>query len=207
MPLWLNYGLLGAVAGPFVIVFSRAIAPLGHVVPKTVIAFVASLLLTVVLIEVAERRQATAGALAWLAIIGLLLSLIDWAHHRLPHRIVGALLAGGSVQLGFAGLVQHDLWPLARAGAAAAAVFAFMFLVHRISPSGLGFGDVTLSTTMAFYLGWFGWPYVAAGLGAAFLSAGIAMCALRVTKLISQGQAIAFGPALIFAPFCVILLL
>jgi leader peptidase (prepilin peptidase)/N-methyltransferase len=211
MWLWLTYGLLGALAGPFVIVFSNSITtgePVSWMSMTAISwrpALAAGALLILVLVEVAAR-SAAAGALAWLMIVGLVLALIDWSSHRLPHRLVGILLGGGVVQLGLVGLVQRDAWPLLRAGTAAVIVLLIVLTLGLISPSGLGLGDVTLSTTMAFFLGWFGWLYVAAGLMSAFLSTGLAMSVLRAGRLIPQGQPIALGPALIFAPICVILL-
>ncbi len=212
MWLWLTYGLLGALAGPFVIVFSNSITtgePVSWMSMTAISwrpALAAGALLILVLVEVAARRPAAAGALAWLMIVGLVLALIDWSSHRLPHRLVGILLGGGVVQLGLVGLVQRDAWPLLRAGTATVIVLLIVLTLGLISPSGLGLGDVTLSTTMAFFLGWFGWLYVVAGLMSAFLSTGLAMSVLRARRLIPQGQPIALGPALIFAPICVILL-
>jgi leader peptidase (prepilin peptidase) / N-methyltransferase len=212
MSLSLTYSLLGAAAGPFVIAFSNSIATGEPASWRTVTAagwrptLAASALQSVVLAEAAARWPAAAGALAWLTIVGVLLALIDWSSHRLPHRVVGALLGGGLVQLGLVVLVQRDAWPLLRAGVAAAVVLLIVLTLGLISPTGLGLGDVTLSTTMAFLLGWFGWLYVAAGLMIAFLSTGLAMSVLRARKLISRDEPIALGPALIFAPICVILL-
>lgn len=212
MSLWLTYGLLGAVAGPFVIAFSNSIVtgePVSWRTARAVDwrpALAASALLGLVLVEAAARWHTVAGAVAHLTIVGLLLALIDWSSHRLPHRFVALLLGGGVVQLSLVGLVQRDPWPLLRAVTAAAVVLLIVLALGLISPSGLGFGDVTLSTTMAFFLGWFGWLYVVAGLMAAFLSTGLVMSVLRARKLIPQGQPVALGPALIFAPICVILL-
>ncbi|GGU39790.1 prepilin peptidase [Lentzea flava] len=212
MSLWLTYGLLGVFAGPFVIAFSNSIAR-GEAASWRCVtavgwrpALAAGALLALLLVEGTTRRHTAAGALAWLAIVGLLLALIDWSSHRLPHPIVGALLGGGLVQFGLAGLIERDVWPLLRAVTAALVVLVIVLTIGLISPSGLGLGDVTLATTMAFFLGWFGWPYVVVGLMSAFLSTGLVMSVLRARKLISQGQPIALGPALIFTPICVILL-
>jgi leader peptidase (prepilin peptidase)/N-methyltransferase len=213
MSLWLTYGLLGATAGPFVILLSNSITHGEPASWKTVTAvslrpaMAASALLCLMLVEAATRRPASAGALAWLTIVGLLLALIDWGSHRLPHRVVGTLLGGGVVQLGLAGLAQRDMWSLLRTSTAAVVVLLIVLTLGLISPSGLGFGDVTLSTTMAFFLGWFGWLHVVAGLMTAFLSTGLTISVLHARRQLAQGQPIALGPALIFAPICVILLL
>ena len=131
MSLWLTYGLLGAIAGPVVTVAGRCVAlreplswsPVFCGEPTTMLT--ASALLGLALVEAAERQPATAGAVSWLAIMGLLLALIDWACHRLPQILVGTLLGGGVIQLGLAALVQHDgAGRLLRAGVALTSVFA-----------------------------------------------------------------------------------
>lgn len=210
MSLWLPYGLLGVVAGPVVTVLASPMARRESLSWSLVSEnewlpmLAASALLSVTLAEVAERRPGSAGAVSWLVIVGLLLTLIDWTEHLLPHRTVGALLAGGLVQFALIGLGQGDPGPLLRAGVAAMVVFvAAMTLYWRSSE--LGFGDVTLSTTMAFYLGWFGWRHVIAGLVVALMVAAVTSFVLLAGRRVRREQPTALGPALIFAPVCTIL--
>ncbi|MET8763062.1 prepilin peptidase [Lentzea sp. NPDC004782] len=210
MSNWPTYGLLGAVAGPAVTVLSSYIAqcvPLswGSIVQREWVAMLAaSALLSATLVQATERHPASAGALAWLMIIGLLLTLTDWVSHRLPHRIVGALFSGGTVQFSLSALVQHDIGPLLRAGVAAAAVFAVGLVIYT-SSSGLGFGDVTLSTTMAFFLGWYSWRHVAVSFVLALMIAAVVSLTLIARRRVHRGQPIALGPALIFGAVCTIL--
>lgn len=210
MPLWLPYCLLGVVAGPVVTVLANSMVRRESLSWSLVSenewlsTLAASALLSVTLIKVAERRPGSAGAVSWLVIVGLLLTLIDWTVHRLPHRVVGALLVGGLAQFVLVGLAQGDPGPLLRAGVAAVVVFVAAMTLYWRS-SGLGFGDVTLSTTMAFYLGWFSWRHVIAGLVVALMVAAVTSLVLLAGRRVRRGQPMALGPALIFAPVCAIL--
>ncbi|MCP2243325.1 prepilin peptidase [Lentzea aerocolonigenes] len=213
MSLWLTYGLLGAIAGPVVTVVGSCVAlrePLSWslaVRGDPVAMLAASALLSVVLVEVAERRPAAAGAVSWLVILGLLLTLIDWACHRLPQVLVGTLLGGGLIQLGLSALVQPDgAGRVLRAVCALAVVFAVAVTMALVSPQGWGAGDVTLAATVAFFLGWFSWWHVVIGLGLALMLGAVTFGVLRLIGVYRRGLLIPFGPALIFAPVCTILL-
>jgi leader peptidase (prepilin peptidase) / N-methyltransferase len=213
MPLWLSYGLLGAAAGPFVVALGNAVPrrepPSWSTVARSerIPMLAASALLSIALAQAAERWPTVAGAISWLVIVGLLLTLIDWTCHRLPHRVVGALLGGGAVQFGLTAVVERDGGPLLRASAAAAVVFAITMTISVVSPAGLGCGDVTLSTTIAFFLGWFGWWHVFAGFFLALVLGVVTFGVLRVRRTYRRGLQIPFGPALVFVPVCTILMM
>lgn len=214
MSFWLTYGLLGAVAGPFVTVLGSCVVqrePMSWVPAvrsEWAAMLAASVLLSLVLVEVAERRPAAAGAVSWLAIMGLLLARIDWACHRLPQILVGTLLAGGVIQFGLTALVQHDgAGRMLRAGGALVAVFTVAVTMALVSPQGWGAGDVTLSGTVAFFLGWFSWWHVAIGLGLALALGAVTFGVLRARRAYWRGLLIPLGPALVFAPVCTILLM
>ena len=51
-----------------------------------------------------------------------------------------------------------------RAVLGGAAAFAVFFVIHVISPRGMGFGDVRLSFVLGFALGWLSWGHVYLGL-------------------------------------------
>ncbi|SER77603.1 leader peptidase (prepilin peptidase) / N-methyltransferase [Lentzea xinjiangensis] len=214
MSLWLTYGLLGVVAGPVVNAAGACVAlrePLiwNRILPaEWKVAFAASGLLGISLVKVAERQPAVAGAVSWLVIMGLLLSLIDWASHRLPQVLVGVLLTGGVMQFSAAALVLPDgAGRLLQAVVALAAVFAFSLTMALVSYGGWGAGDVTLSATVAFFLGWFSWRHVIVGLCLALALGAVTFGVLRVRRAHRRGMVIPFGPALIFACVCAILLM
>lgn len=214
MSPWLTYALLGVVTGPFVVAagasvtrcvpLSWRLASRGMWVPM----LASSTLLGVALAAVAQRQPAEAGALSWLVIVGLLLTLIDWTCHRIPQALVGVLLAGGVIQLGVTGLGALDgATRLLQAAAATASVFAIAVTMALVSPRGWGLGDVTLSTAVAFFLGWFSWWHVAVGLFAAFALGALTFGVLRARRAYRSGLLIPFGPALIFASVSTILLM
>lgn len=127
------------------------------------------------------------------AVPGLLLAMIDLGCLRLPDRLVGlfALTAGIPLAL----LLPGRILPALGAGLLVGATY----LVIALLPGrGLGLGDVKLGATLAFLLGFAGWPAVAVGFGTAHLLNGAIAAWLLVTR---RGRPIPFGPALL-AGFC-----
>ncbi|MCU1468435.1 MAG: prepilin signal peptidase PulO-like peptidase [Actinomycetia bacterium] len=124
------------------------------------------------------------------------LSAIDLEHFILPSRILypvdGALLV---LLAGAAGL-EHDWGAYLRAVAAGAVAFAIFFVIHFVSPRGMGFGDVRLSFLLGLALGWLGWADVAGGLFAGFLYGAVVGVALIAVKVRGRKQQIPFGPFL-----------
>ncbi|GAA1589567.1 A24 family peptidase [Actinoplanes couchii] len=124
------------------------------------------------------------------AVPGLLLVMIDLRCLRLPDRIVGALTLIGGIPLAL--LLPGRIVPALAAGLLVGAGY----LVIALLPGrGLGLGDVKLGATLAFLLGFAGWPAVAVGFGTAHLLNGAIAAWLLVTR---RGRPIPFGPALLF---------
>ncbi|MEV6242687.1 prepilin peptidase [Lentzea sp. NPDC051838] len=202
--IFLFCGTLGAVAGPAALILSHSIAH-GKTMSCDLSARIgwrpllsAGAFLSATLIHVAWVVPSVAVAVvAWMVILGFLLVLIDWSCHQLPHRVVAVLLAGGLVQFSVIGVAERSVGPLARAGAAAVVVFLVSFVIYLRLRADLGFGDVTLATTFAAFLGWFGWQYVLFGLIAGLVLAGIANLVLLAARRISLRDHTALGPALI----------
>ncbi|MFC3898018.1 hypothetical protein ACFOWZ_41680 [Lentzea rhizosphaerae] len=203
MFMLLSYWLLGVVAGPLVVLSSFSIArreqmswhvlvAAGWTTPLAASTFLGSALTYAAL--VAPR---SAALVAWLVILGLVLALVDWTCHKLPHRIVGTLFAGGLIQLSFMAVAMRDSELLVRAGLAAAVVFVPGLLLYLSLGAELGFGDVTLATTLALFLGACGWPYVALGLIAGLAAAGLVTRTLLALRRISRRDPVALGPALL----------
>lgn len=214
MSLWSTYGLLGVVAGPAVFILGRSTAqrePLSWyraARAEWVSMLAASLSLSGVLVYVAWRLAAAAGVVSWLVIMGSLLSFIDWACHRLPHAFVALLLAGGIAHCGLAAFGEPECaGRLLRAVVAALLIFVVAMVLLLASPGGWGAGDVTLSATVAFFLGWFSWWHVVAGPVLAFTLGVFAVAIMRTRNVSVRGLTIPFGPALVFASVCVIVLL
>jgi len=139
----------------------------------------------------------------------LTVSVIDIQCYRLPDRIVlptmaasVVLVVGESLREGNADLIQYAL-------AGGVIYFLFLFVVHLISPRGMGFGDVKLAAVMGLYLGWLAPDYLTTfrlvlwGMLVGFVIgsiAGIALWAIR-----GRNAAIPFGPFLAFGALLVVL--
>ena len=89
------------------------------------------------------------------------LSLIDLDHFLLPNPVLyptGCI----AVPLLFLGaLVEGDLDDFVRALLAGVVAFAVFYVIHFISPRGMGFGDVRLSFLLGVFLGYLSWWHLA----------------------------------------------
>jgi leader peptidase (prepilin peptidase)/N-methyltransferase len=141
--------------------------------------------------------DAALPAYLWLGVVGVTLGVIDVDCHRLPDRLTLPSYPAGVILLGAASLAHHDLPALARAGLAAAAVFAVFFLLAFISPSSLGFGDVKLAGLLGLYLGWLGWGVLLLGLVAGFTVGAVAAIVLLTGRRVGWSSDVAFGPSLL----------
>jgi leader peptidase (prepilin peptidase)/N-methyltransferase len=134
------------------------------------------------------------------------LSAIDLEHYLLPNRIVYPLGFAGAALLAFASALEGDWSAYGRALAAAAAAFAFFFVVHVVSPRGMGFGDVRLSFVLGMYLGWLGWGEMLAGLFLGFVYGAVAGIVVMIV-VGSKGRKyhIPFGPFLAAGAMTIVL--
>ncbi|WP_285748713.1 hypothetical protein [Lentzea sp. NBRC 105346] len=203
MFMLLSYSVLGLVTGPLVVLYSFSIArrePLSWCLLASVgwtVSLAGSAFLGSALAYAALMAPRSAALVAWLVIIGLVLALVDWTCHKLPHHVVGTLFAGGLIQLSFMAFALRDVELLVRAGLAAAVVFVVGLILYLRLGADLGFGDVTLATTLALFLGSRGWTNVALGLIAGLTVAGLVAPALLVLRRISRRDPVALGPALL----------
>jgi leader peptidase (prepilin peptidase) / N-methyltransferase len=100
------------------------------------------------------------------------------------------------VLLAVASAGEDDWGALVRAGIAGAVAFGIFFVIHIVSPRGMGFGDVRLAFLLGLSLGWLGWGEVAGGLFAGFLYGALVGVVLIVVKVRGRQQQIPFGPFL-----------
>ncbi len=124
----------------------------------------------------------------------LALSLIDLDHFLLPNRVlypVGFIVAG---LLLIPAAVDGEWSAYLRAVEGGAAAFAVFFLIHIVSPRGMGFGDVRLSAVLGVALGWLSWGHVFLGLFLGFFLGAIVGSALIAFKLRSRKDPVPFGP-------------
>ncbi len=156
-------------------------------------------LLTAVLFAAVGARFAHSWALpAYLVLAGALvaLSAIDLEHYILPNRILYPTDAAVLVLLAAASAGEHDWGAFGRGVIAGAIAFAVFFVIHIVSPKGMGFGDVRLSFLLGLGLGWLGWGEVAGGLFAGFLYGAVVGVALIAVRIRGRKQQIPFGPFL-----------
>src|SRR5690625_3526401 len=137
----------------------------------------------------------------FLSSVGLALTSIDFATHRLPNALVlpsyvvigGLFLVGALIGEPWGG----DWSQLLRALLGGISLYGFYFLLVMIYPRGMGFGDVKLAGVLGAALGWFGWGSLAVGSFAAFLLGGILSMGLLITGRARRGSGIPFGPWMI----------
>jgi leader peptidase (prepilin peptidase)/N-methyltransferase len=133
-------------------------------------------------------------------------SVIDLDCRRIPTRILQVTGAVGGATLGVVAVVRGDLWPLARAGLGAVGCFGVLFLIHIVSPRGMGFGDVRLAGLIGFFLGWLGPLHPAIGLFLGFLLGSVAGVTLMVVGRAGRRSALPFGPFLALGALVTVML-
>ncbi len=156
-------------------------------------------LFTAVLFAAVGARFAHSWALpAYLVLTAALvaLSAIDLEHYILPNRILYPTDGAAVVLLAVASAATHDWGAFGRALIAGSVAFAVFFVIHIVSPRGMGFGDVRLAFLLGLALGWLGWGEVAGGLFAGFLFGAVIGAALIAVKVRGRKQQIPFGPFL-----------
>ena len=127
----------------------------------------------------------------------LALGLIDLDTLLLPNRVLypTGFLVGGLLVLAAA---LDDQWSsLERAALAGAASFAVFFVIHLVSPRGMGFGDVRLSFVLGMALGWLSWGHAYLGLFLGFLLGAVIGSLLIALKLRGRKDHVPFGPFLV----------
>ncbi|CAN3128754.1 prepilin peptidase [Mycobacterium sp. smrl_JER01] len=140
----------------------------------------------------AGQAVAVIGVSVWL----IVLSAFDIRLRRLPNLLT---VPGAAAILTYAVLAGHG-----RAAAlGAAALFTIYATVHLIAPSAMGAGDVKLAVGLGALTGSFGADvWVVAALGAALLTAGLALC-MRST---GAAPSVPHGPSMCLSSGAVIAL-
>jgi leader peptidase (prepilin peptidase) / N-methyltransferase len=166
------------------------------------------LLTGIVFGAVAAKFGQDAALPAFLVFVAALiaLSFIDLDTFTLPRKIIYVAAGAGGLLLLIAALVDDD-WQGLREGAVGAAIaFGVLFVIHFISPRGMGFGDVRLAGLIGLFLGWIELPAVAVGLFLAFLTASVVGIGLMVAGRRGRKDRVPFGPFLALGAFLAIFL-
>jgi leader peptidase (prepilin peptidase)/N-methyltransferase len=74
--------------------------------------------------------------------------------------------------------------------------WAALFVLHIVSPAGMGFGDVRLALLLGLDLGWLGARQVFLGIFAGFIFAAVIGLLLLVARKKGRRDAVPFGPFL-----------
>jgi leader peptidase (prepilin peptidase)/N-methyltransferase len=133
-------------------------------------------------------------ALVVAAASGAALGVIDARSHRLPNSLTYPTTTAVAVLLLLAALAGGTWDAAGRALVGTVAVGGTYLLLHLVSPSGLGRGDVKLSVVLGAVAGWYGWSALVAAVLLPFLLGGAVALALIVTRRAARSTAIAFGP-------------
>lgn len=144
------------------------------------------------------------GAFALLFAALVAVTAIDIELRLIPKRIVWFAFGVGVVVFAAHAAVNGDLKRFAEAIGGAAAAFGLLFVIHLISPRGMGFGDVRLAALLGLFLGWLGPAHVGLGLFSGFVSGGLAgIAALALGR--SRRSALPFAPFLAFGTVLAVL--
>lgn len=144
-------------------------------------------------------------AFGFLGALGVVLSAIDIAVHRLPDRLTLPAYPAMAALLGVAAALGHDGGALVRALLASVALAAAYLLLAVLRPGQLGGGDIKLAGLMGLGLGWLSWPAVLYGGAFGFVLSAMVSLALLAMRRISLGGAICFGPFMLGGALFVIL--
>jgi leader peptidase (prepilin peptidase)/N-methyltransferase len=109
-------------------------------------------------------------------------SAVDLDLFIIPNRIIFPTLFASVPLLLLAAVVGHE--------------WLALFVVHFISPRGMGYGDVRLAGIIGIYMGWLGLAHVFVGLFLGFLVAAVVGVGLMVARRKGRKDQVPFGPFL-----------
>jgi leader peptidase (prepilin peptidase)/N-methyltransferase len=124
------------------------------------------------------------------------LSLIDLDLFLLPNRIMYPTGIAMTALFGLAAVLDGGGHQLLRALLCGVVAFLVFFVIHVISPRGMGFGDVRLSLVLGIALGWLSWRHVYLGLFLGFLLGAVVGVTLIATGVKTRKDHVPFGPFL-----------
>jgi leader peptidase (prepilin peptidase)/N-methyltransferase len=123
-------------------------------------------------------------------------SAIDLEHFIVPKLVVYPALAVSVPGMVAAAAVGDEWSALRDAAAGGVLAWAVLFVIHLVSPQGMGFGDVRLAGLIGVHLGWLSVAHVLVGLFLAFLSAAVTGLGLVAAGRRTRKDKVPFGPFL-----------
>jgi leader peptidase (prepilin peptidase)/N-methyltransferase len=138
------------------------------------------------------------AALALFAVCAAVLTVTDLREHRLPNQWTGVLAAGGGVILGLGCLASDTGWTRFWGMLGGGAVYlALMLVLHLLSRTGMGMGDVKLGGALGLYAGWLGWDHLFGAIVVAFVVGGLVALVLVAARRATGSTHLPFGPAML----------
>lgn len=131
--------------------------------------------------------------LAYLAPVGVALSVVDWRTRLLPTKVIAPSYAVVAVLALVAALPGQDWDDLGRAAIGWAVAGGTFLLLWVVYPRGMGYGDVRLSGVLGIALGYLGWGPLLVGIYAGFLIGGLGGALLSLLRIVER-RAYPFGP-------------
>lgn len=145
------------------------------------------------------------AAWIWLGLLGIALTLVDTAVHRLPDTLTTATTCGVLAFLIADTMTTGDLIPLIRAITCAVGLGA-MCLAAILAPGGMGRGDGHLALGVGLVLGWIG---ISAAWLATLIGAGLAGTTIaigRLTRTLQPKDQVALGPFILAGTLAAVLI-
>ncbi|MEW1980906.1 prepilin peptidase [Citricoccus sp. NPDC079358] len=147
------------------------------------------------------------ASLAVFSVCAVVLTGTDLREHRLPNRWTGTLAAGGAVTLGLACLADDAgwsrFWSMLGGGVA---YLGLILLLHLISRTGMGLGDVKLAGGLGLYAGWLGWDHLGGAIVLGFVAGGVVALVLVLARRATGSTHLPFGPAMLLGTVVALLL-
>lgn len=132
----------------------------------------------------------------WLVPVLVVAAIVDLRTMLIPRRVVWVGFAVGVASIAAVALSRGRPSELVTALVGAAGYFGFLFVMHVVHPSGMGFGDVRLALVLGLYLGWIDIRLPLFGL----LLANVVYLAYALPRRLSRrgddGRYSPFGPGL-----------
>ena len=124
------------------------------------------------------------------------ISVIDSQRQIIPNYIVYPTIFTSIPLLALAALAQGEWDRFGHAMLGATLAWLALFVIHMISPGGMGFGDVRLAFVLGLFLGWISLSHVVTGMFLGVVLISVVGVTLAVLRLRSLQEHIAFGPFL-----------
>ncbi|TQL68307.1 leader peptidase (prepilin peptidase)/N-methyltransferase [Nocardioides albertanoniae] len=138
-------------------------------------------------------------ALAPLVPVLVMLAYVDWRVQRLPKMPILAATTAGLVLAGAEWLWVRETEVL-RAVVGLALARSVFWLLWRLAPRAMGFGDVRLAAVVGLVLGRLGWDALALGLWAGLVIFGV----WGVARALARGSRSAMREPLAYGPFMIV---